>query len=210
MYLGMYYFAYTVDSFFILSIVSFGLLHRIPAIPEGRQPGSIPEELLEPPDEYEEQQLFVPADVAPEPETPEETEARLRWEQEEWERETYARNYMHDSAVSAANHISSAYDDPFEIEHKSHTTNITSTGEPEQGPQPKSAVSAETSAEQTVNKSPYEIVAPTPVRSALRQDSMESTVTPTSTSRSASFSLARASTPTPTRPFGSFMNGDFK
>lgn len=188
-----------------MSIVSFGLLHRIPAIPEGRQPGSIPEELLEPPDEYEEQQLFVPADVAPEPETPEETEARIRWEQEEWEREAYARNYMHDSAVSAANHISSsAYDDLSELEYEPHTTDITSTGDPEL------PFRKDTGAEQTDNKAPYEIVAPTPVRPALRQDSLESTVTPTLTSRSASFSLARASTPTPARPFGSLMNGDFK
>ena len=193
-----------------MSIVRFGLLHRIPALPEGRQPGAIPEELLDPPDEYEEQQLFVPADVAPEPETPEATEARLRWEQEEWEREAYARNYMHESAVSATNQISSsAYDDLSEFEHEPHATDITSTGGLED-PEPESPVSAELSAEQTDTKAPHEIVAPTPIRPALRQDSVESVFTPTLTSRSASFSLARASTPTPTRPFGSFMNGDFK
>jgi hypothetical protein len=41
----------------------FGLLHRIPAQPADRQPGSIPPELNEPLDEYEEHELFVPADV---------------------------------------------------------------------------------------------------------------------------------------------------
>ena len=83
----------------------FGLLHRIPPIPENREPGSIPPELLESSDEYEEQQLFVPADA----ETPEQAEERIRWEQEEWERENYARSYVHDESVSAVNHTPSVY-----------------------------------------------------------------------------------------------------
>lgn len=83
----------------------FGLLHRIPPIPENREPGSIPPELVESSDEYEDQQLFVPADV----ETPEQTEERMRWEQEEWERENYARSYVHDESASAANHTPSLY-----------------------------------------------------------------------------------------------------
>ena len=71
---------------------SFGLLHRIPPIPEDREPGAVPLELTEHP-EYEEHQLFVPADLTEGIETPEQTEERLRWEQEEMERESYARNY---------------------------------------------------------------------------------------------------------------------
>ncbi|KAG2010073.1 golgi reassembly stacking protein 2 [Coprinopsis cinerea AmutBmut pab1-1] len=45
-------------------IFGFGLLHRIPPQPEGRVPGSVPPELLEVDEaEYEEQSLFVPADL---------------------------------------------------------------------------------------------------------------------------------------------------
>lgn len=98
-------------------VFGFGLLHRIPPVPENREPGSIPAELMHPEDEYEEQQLFVPADYADDMETPEEAEERMRWEQEEWEREAYARSYMHNSA--AANHIPSAYVDSAESEQDS-------------------------------------------------------------------------------------------
>lgn len=41
----------------------FGLLHRIPALPADRQPGAIPLELHDDVNEYEEQDLFVPADA---------------------------------------------------------------------------------------------------------------------------------------------------
>lgn len=55
----------------------FGLLHRIPPQPEDRLPGSTPVELQEAAEEYEEQELFVPADVH--------SEARFGLEQlEEW------------------------------------------------------------------------------------------------------------------------------
>ena len=47
----------------------------------------------------------MPADI----ETPEQTEERMRWEQEEWERENYARSYVHDESASAANHTPSLY-----------------------------------------------------------------------------------------------------
>ena len=40
----------------------FGLLHRIPPIPNDRQPGALPPELSEP-TELEEQTLYVPADA---------------------------------------------------------------------------------------------------------------------------------------------------
>lgn len=188
-----------------ISLIRFGLLHRIPAVPETREPGSIPEELLEPPDEYEEQQLFVPADYADEPELPEHAEARIRWEQEEWEREAYARNYMHDSAVDpAANHTSSsAYDDSAEFDNESHSTDNIHNHSPMKG----SPTTEET--EDETGEESYKILAPTPVRPALRQDSVESTIIRIASSRSSSFSVARASTPTPTRPFGSFVNGDF-
>ena len=82
----------------------FGLLHRIPPIPEDREPGAIPLELTEQP-EYEEQHLFVPADLTEGIETPEQMAERLRWEQEELEREAYARNY----ATAVNSNSSSAY-----------------------------------------------------------------------------------------------------
>lgn len=46
-----------------LPISRFGLLHRIPAQPTDREPGTMPPELTEPSDEFEEQELFVPADI---------------------------------------------------------------------------------------------------------------------------------------------------
>jgi len=45
---------------------SFGLLHRIPPIPLDRQPGSLPPELRDSA-EFEEQTLYVPADVMSDP-----------------------------------------------------------------------------------------------------------------------------------------------
>ncbi|TFY72839.1 hypothetical protein EVG20_g170 [Dentipellis fragilis] len=44
-------------------VFGFGLLHRIPPITEDRQPGSLPEELHEGANDFEEQTLFVPADA---------------------------------------------------------------------------------------------------------------------------------------------------
>jgi hypothetical protein len=43
---------------------SFGLLHRIPPPPADREPGTVPPELFENADDFEEQQLFVPADFS--------------------------------------------------------------------------------------------------------------------------------------------------
>jgi hypothetical protein len=45
---------------------SFGLLHRIPPIPDDRQPGSLPQELHDS-TEFEEETLYVPADVISDP-----------------------------------------------------------------------------------------------------------------------------------------------
>lgn len=47
-------------------VFGFGLLHRIPAVPRDREPGALPPELVEHSNEYEEQQLFVPADSSSE------------------------------------------------------------------------------------------------------------------------------------------------
>ncbi|TFK52199.1 hypothetical protein OE88DRAFT_1657310 [Heliocybe sulcata] len=54
-------------------VFGFGLLHRIPAQPADREPGSIPPELREDDEDFEEQTLFVPAEVpVPQPGTPDE------------------------------------------------------------------------------------------------------------------------------------------
>ncbi|KAI0769839.1 GRASP55/65 PDZ-like domain-containing protein [Fomes fomentarius] len=92
-------------------VFGFGLLHRIPPLPADREPGAIPPELAqeaEEEEEYEEQQLFVPADLPGAAETTEEYEERLQWEQEEWERvQSYGQNYVHDH--DPAYQTSSAY-----------------------------------------------------------------------------------------------------
>lgn len=45
---------------FLIATQSFGLLHRIPPQPIDKVPGSVPPELQE---EFEESELFVPADA---------------------------------------------------------------------------------------------------------------------------------------------------
>ncbi|KAI0357372.1 hypothetical protein OH77DRAFT_1450739 [Trametes cingulata] len=91
-------------------VFGFGLLHRIPPLPADREPGAMPPELAQDEQDYEEQQLFVPADVHGTAETPEEYEERLRWEEEEWERaQSYTGPYVH--GHDPANHTSSAYYD---------------------------------------------------------------------------------------------------
>lgn len=53
----------TIHNDTLMTFPRFGLLHRIPPQPEDRIPGSIPPELQEEDEgEYEQHQLFVPAD----------------------------------------------------------------------------------------------------------------------------------------------------
>ena len=97
---------------------SFGLLHRIPPLPTDREPGATPPELAPEAEEYEEQQLFVPADL-PGPETPEELEEQAQWEQEEWERvQSYGESYVHDH--DPAYQTSSAYPGHAAVQHGYH------------------------------------------------------------------------------------------
>ena len=79
---------------FCNSLASFGLLHRIPPQPEDRVPGTIPVELQEQVDEYESQDLFVPADVESQ-EGHHSSSQIAEWrrrEQEQWNREVLARS----------------------------------------------------------------------------------------------------------------------
>jgi len=74
-------------------VFGFGLIHRIPAQPSDRQPGTIPPELSEPEpaDEYEEQQLFVPAD----------TDRRELDSPEAKRREFFAPRFLHEHNQSS-------------------------------------------------------------------------------------------------------------
>jgi hypothetical protein len=47
-------------------VFGFGLLHRIPPLPDDRQPGTLPSELQDS-TEYDEQTLYIPADSTSEP-----------------------------------------------------------------------------------------------------------------------------------------------
>ncbi|KAI0923282.1 hypothetical protein AcV5_007412 [Taiwanofungus camphoratus] len=172
----------------------FGLLHRIPPLPADREPGSIPLELTQESDEFEEQQLFVPADLPGEPEIVEESED-THWEHHQWMQDAYARRYDHDSAYGASStYVSYAG-------HESSTPSRKATGSPEeenlngymqdaQDPDGQSSIQTHIIEHEHGSRSPTE--------SAVQ-------ITPL---RSASFTTPRSSTPTPARSLGSFMNGD--
>ena len=190
---------------------SFGLLHRIPPLPENREPGAVPPELLGPPEEFEEQQLFVPADInGTNHEMPEQVEEQMRWEQEEWERASYARNYY---SKSNANQNLSAYIGPAEFERGSRR--IDTTEDTRHNIDPGSNNSAEQEDTGETDKALGEIQiriipqvsAPVPVRPIDRQMSTEPSLTTIGTPRPSSFTF-RTSTPTPTRPYGSLVNGE--
>ena len=81
----------------------FGLLHRIPPQPADRLPGTTPPELHEPADDYEQQELFVPADVHPETQYNPAQLAEWRrqeQEQEQWNRESLATRSMYEQTNS--------------------------------------------------------------------------------------------------------------
>ena len=101
-----------VHVFFFNSLVSFGLLHRIPPQPEDRIPGTIPPELQEQADEYETQDLFVPADaeLPQDHHNPSQVAEWRQREQEQWNREVLAR-----STLATSNQPSSVTDDLSDI-----------------------------------------------------------------------------------------------
>lgn len=172
----------------------FGLLHRIPPLPENREPGSLPAELSEEAEGYEEQELFVPADLTNGVETPEQAEERRRWEEEEWEREAYARNYVHQAAANQTS--PSAY-------VPSSDSKLTSNGveNPEEKTVNVPAVSPDTTPP---------IQAPTPVhKEDTPQRSVKEASWPSTPIRSPSSFVPRASTPTQSRPSGYHINGEF-
>lgn len=172
----------------------FGLLHRIPPLPADREPGAIPAELMFEAEEYEEQQLFVPADLDSESETPEQMAQRLQWEHEQWAREEYARNFTGDASYEESGN-----------QHDTHAHGL-------------SAQEIADAEEFDVHDQEYEHIDHHEEHHdhghTHNHDHIHSqppTTVPATPFRSTSFGAARSSTPTPTRPspLGTYtMNGD--
>ncbi|KAF8895439.1 GRASP55/65 PDZ-like domain-containing protein [Infundibulicybe gibba] len=77
-------------------VFGFGLLHRIPAQPTNRVPGATPPELQENLDEYQEEELFVPADTHPQPLQPYPQQA-AGWRRQGVEQMNQGSNLSHNS-----------------------------------------------------------------------------------------------------------------
>ncbi|KAJ7459717.1 GRASP55/65 PDZ-like domain-containing protein [Mycena latifolia] len=79
-------------------VFGYGLLHRIPPQPAERIAGhSTPPELQDNPDEYEEQELFVPADIPAEPQyLPSQVADWRRQQDDEWHRESQLGRAAHE------------------------------------------------------------------------------------------------------------------
>ena len=172
---------------------SFGLLHRIPPLPENREPGALPPELTPPPEEFDQHQVFVPADVAEGMETPEQAQERMRWEQEEYERESYARHYAQTHAPRNQSSPSAAY-----------------VRSPESRPsRSASDYSDETVAHLDKRTTPHA----SPVSHSMQSNAAYvpplNLPRPSTPSRSSTFNIPRAATPTQSRPFTYHTNGAF-
>ena len=176
----------------------FGLLHRIPPIPEDREPGAVPVELTQPAEEYEEHQLFVPADVAPDGlETPEQAEERMRWEHEQWERQSYARSYMN----QPANPSPSAYSPRSKSEQSTRPPDTTPTPPPAKpGPGGRAG-----SPSLVRGSSPVPIITSYVGK---RESPRAAKSPPARTVRTPPAVIPRATTPTPASPLGYHVNGD--
>ncbi|KAG6878493.1 hypothetical protein C0993_005422 [Termitomyces sp. T159_Od127] len=95
-------------------VFGFGLLHRIPPQPEDHLPGSVPLEIQEAEEDYEEQELFVPADVHSEVHYGhEQVQEWRRQEQEQWSQKTMARSHddIHGTASDIHSEINTANGD---------------------------------------------------------------------------------------------------
>ncbi|KZT09314.1 uncharacterized protein LAESUDRAFT_723048 [Laetiporus sulphureus 93-53] len=86
-------------------VFGFGLLHRIPPLPPDKEPGSLPPELAES-SEYEEHELFVPADLHGE-EDPKYYEDNMHTQDDEWEHRPQVHQ-PHDDAISDAPHYNAS------------------------------------------------------------------------------------------------------
>jgi hypothetical protein len=94
--------------------LSFGLLHRIPPPPEDREPGTVPPELDEAED-FEEQQLFVPAEVPQPVPVPEDDKY------EDWDRSFHSTHSGHPHYHEHDNLLKPSL---YENGHHGHTVHI--------------------------------------------------------------------------------------
>ncbi|KAG5340203.1 Golgi reassembly-stacking protein 2 [Termitomyces sp. J132] len=104
-------------------VFGFGLLHRIPPQPEDRIPGSTPVELQEAEEEYEDQELFVPADTHPDLHySHEQVREWRRQEQEQWSQEadTQSNYNFYDRSGVAYPSDNQPEDHEHEEEHGHH------------------------------------------------------------------------------------------
>ena len=87
-------------------------MHRIPPQPEDRVPGTVPAELEEHAEEYEDQELFVPADTESQEvhHSPSQIAEWRRREQEQWNHEIQARSVA-SGPPSTANTLSMTTDE---------------------------------------------------------------------------------------------------
>lgn len=109
-------------------VFGFGLLHRIPSQPVDRLPGTTPIELQRAAEEYEEQELFVPADVHSERHfSPEQLADWRKQEQEQWHQETLAAQSLYEPPepeprVPSSSRMQAAGRDHIHyIQHHDHT-----------------------------------------------------------------------------------------
>ncbi|KAF9468614.1 GRASP55/65 PDZ-like domain-containing protein [Collybia nuda] len=102
-------------------VFGFGLLHRIPPQPADRLPGTTPIELQEATGEFEDQELFVPADVHSEPHfSPEQLVEWRRQEQEQWNQETLANRSFYEQGSHSALGPQNMVMDHIHHEHSDH------------------------------------------------------------------------------------------
>jgi len=89
-------------------------MHRIPPQPENRVPGTVPAELEEQAEEYEDQDLFVPADTELQEDhhSPSQMAEWRRREQEQWNHEIQARSAASGPHLSTAATLSMNTDEP--------------------------------------------------------------------------------------------------
>jgi hypothetical protein len=99
----------------IVPTFSFGLLHRIPPPPEDREPGTIPPELFEGAEDFEEQQLFVPAEV-PQPVPVSDDDDYQEWNQ--------SFHSVHSSHSNPKNHNDPLKHSLHGNSHRGHTVHI--------------------------------------------------------------------------------------
>ncbi|GJE88377.1 GRASP55/65 PDZ-like domain-containing protein [Phanerochaete sordida] len=178
-------------------VFGFGLLHRIPPLPENREPGSLPLELAETQPEYEEHQMFVPADVAEDVDPTEQEQERLRWEYEQAEYARQNGSYYNSSP-------SAAYDRPPDVETR-HYRERSASGHSD----------VTVAVEETPHTSPVPASVPNQVAVPVASQAAPPRSTPTilprpaTPLRSPAFSPPlRPGTPTQTRAFGLHsMNG---